>query len=364
MKPSCVEIRRHTGGVEVFGDDLRARRERRLDPRLHGQPFFTALRASRPAREHHAGFDVLVQLVIAAITTAPCSSLKLLALVRAGRFALVLRLVRRLRRPATIRPWRARATRSTALAFICDAHAGERAELLPGRRRAPPCTSACGLRERHAILRTARTGEARLHGAEVELERVGEDGVRRLVGAEETLRLRVRLDQRDVLLAATGQAQVLERLGVDGEEAHRRAVLGRHVGDRRAIGEAQATEPAPVELDELPDDPLLAQHLRDGQHEIGRRRAGGQLAEELEADHFGDEHRDRLAEHRRFGLDSADAPAQHAEPVDHRRVRVGADERIAVRLASLLVHEHRLARGTRGSPGGRCRCPAGRRGSS
>ena len=42
----------------------------------------------------------------------------------------------------------------------------------------------------------------------------------------------------------------------------------------------------------------------------------------------GHEHRDRLAEHRRLGLDPADAPAEDAEPVDHRRVRVRADERV------------------------------------
>jgi len=40
-------------------------------------PFFTALRASRPAASMTPGFDVLVQLVIAAMTTAPCRSVKL-----------------------------------------------------------------------------------------------------------------------------------------------------------------------------------------------------------------------------------------------------------------------------------------------
>ena len=39
----------------------------------------------------------------------------------------------------------------------------------------------------------------------------------------------------------------------------------------------------------------------------------------------------RLAEHRGLGLDAADAPAEDAEAVDHRRVRVGADERVGIR---------------------------------
>jgi hypothetical protein len=39
-------------------------------------PFFTALRASSPAASITPGFEVLVQLVIAAITTAPWRRVK------------------------------------------------------------------------------------------------------------------------------------------------------------------------------------------------------------------------------------------------------------------------------------------------
>ena len=59
----------------------------------------------------------------------------------------------------------------------------------------------------------------------------------------------------------------------------------------------------------------------------------GQRAGELEADHPRDEHRHRLAEHGRLGLDAADAPAEHAEAVDHRGVRVGADAGVGVGLS-------------------------------
>ena len=47
---------------------------------------------------------------------------------------------------------------------------------------------------------------------------------------------------------------------------------------------------------------------------------------EPETDHLGQEHRDRLTEHRRLGLDPTDAPADHSEAVDHGRVRIGADQ--------------------------------------
>ena len=104
---------------------------------------------------------------------------------------------------------------------------------------------------------------------------------------------------------------------------------------------ASGTAPTPgaVELDELADDAVLAQHLGDREDEVGGGRAVRQLAGELEADDAGDEHADRLAEHRRLGLDAADAPAEHAEAVDHRGVRVGADQRVGVGQAVAGEHD-------------------------
>ena len=62
---------------------------------------------------------------------------------------------------------------------------------------------------------------------------------------------------------------------------------------------------------------------------------GLQLAVQAEADDLRNQHGDRLAEHGGFGFDAADAPAQHAEAVDHGGVRVGADQgvRIGAQLA-------------------------------
>ena len=96
---------------------------------------------------------------------------------------------------------------------------------------------------------------------------------------------------------------------------------------RPSVGEAGAEE-----LDELGDDAVLAQHLGHGQDQVGRGRPRRQLAVELEADDLRQQHRDRLAQHRRLGLDPPDSPAEHAEAVDHRRVRVGADQRVGVGL--------------------------------
>ena len=136
--------------------------------------------------------------------------------------------------------------------------------------------------------------------------------------------------------------EVVERDLVDREEAARRAVLRRHVPERRAVGERQATaSPVAEVLDELADDAGLAQDLGHRQHEVGGGRAFAQRAAQPEADDLRHEHRERLAEHRRLGLDPADAPAEHAEPVDHRRVRVGPDQRVRERDAVAVLDDAR-----------------------
>ena len=60
-----------------------------------------------------------------------------------------------------------------------------------------PAKIFLGVGQRHPILRTPRTCEARLDAAEIEFERIGEDGLRRSIGAEQALLLAVRLDQRE-----------------------------------------------------------------------------------------------------------------------------------------------------------------------
>src|SRR5262249_51764362 len=106
--------------------------------------------------------------------------------------------------------------------------------------------------------------------------------------------------------------------------------LGAHVADRGPVGDRYRGHTVPVELDELADHAVPAQHLGDREHQVGGGGAVGQLAGEPETDHLGDEHADRLAEHGRLGLDPADAPAQHAEAVLHGGVRVGADAGVGV----------------------------------
>ena len=196
------------------------------------------------------------------------------------------------------------------------------------------------LAQGNPVLGTARARDRRLDRREIELDDLR---VRRgLVGlVPERVLLAVRLDESDPLRGPSRQSQVAERLGVDREEAAGRAVLRRHVPDRRPVGEGQPLEPVPEVLDELPDDAHLAQDLGHGEDEVRRGRSLGQRTRELEADDLRDEHRDRLAEHRSLRLDATDAPAENPEPVDHGRVRVGPDERVGERPALALVHDAR-----------------------
>ena len=72
VEAQLLEVGRQARLVVVVGDDLGPGRQRRLDPRLAGEARSTAFFASRPAPIITDGFEVFVQEVIAAMTTAPC----------------------------------------------------------------------------------------------------------------------------------------------------------------------------------------------------------------------------------------------------------------------------------------------------
>src|SRR5690606_8794989 len=88
---------------------------------------------------------------------------------------------------------------------------------------------------------------------------------------------------------------------------------------------------------------LVAAHeLGDGEHQVGRGDALAQLAAELHTHHVRGQHVHRLAQHGRFGLDTAHAPPDDANAVDHGGVAVGADQRVGVIHAVLaLMHAAR-----------------------
>ncbi len=61
----------------------------------------------------------------------------------------------------------------------------------------------------------------------------------------------------------------------------------------------------------------------------------------MHADHFRRKKINRLPEHSRFCFDSADAPTDHAESIDHGRVRVRSDECVGKINAVAFEHAFR-----------------------
>ena len=158
-------------------------------------------------------------------------------------------------------------------------------------------------------------------------------------GRARAVLLAVGLDERDLL----GGRPVRRRYASVSSSTGKKPQVAPYSGDMFPIvarsASGSAGEAVAEELDELADDAHLAQHLGDREDEVGGRGALRQPPRQPEADDLRDEHRDRLAEHRRLGLDAADAPAEHAEAVDHRRVRVGADERVREGTAVSLLDD-------------------------
>jgi hypothetical protein len=97
---------------------------------------------------------------------------------------------------------------------------------------------------------------------------------------------------------------------------------------RRAVGDRQELEARSVELHELPTTPSLRRPLGNREHEVGRGRTLGETLDEPEPDDFGI--------NIEIGWPSIAASASipptpiPTPTVDHRRVRIGADERVRI----------------------------------
>ena len=76
---------------------------------------------------------------------------------------------------------------------------------------------------------------------------------------------------------------------------------------------------------------MCSKHLRQPQDQVGGRGPGRKRAHDADPEHERLRKEDRLAEHRRLGLDATHTPTEHAEPVDHRRVGIRAHEGVGER---------------------------------
>ena len=180
------------------------------------------------------------------------------------------------------------------------------------------------LREDHLVLRTLWPCKRWNHAAHVERKRVGENRVRHIGISPQALFFGISLNERNLVFITAGQAQIFDGLCINAKEATGRTIFRRHVGKRRTVGKRQGRKTGAIIFHKAANNTLCTQHLRCGQHKVGRGYALGQRAGQFEANDFGDQHRYRLAKHCGLGLNTANAPTQHAKTVDHRRVAVCA----------------------------------------
>ena len=326
VEAKLVQVLGEARSLVVVGDHFRARRQGAFHPGLAGQAFFHGFLCHQPGRHHHAGVGGVGaggnrgdhhRAVFQAIGVA---------------FVFIIRLADQVRI--------AHGNAATAFAFQAAFFFAGGFELQVEKI----AERLAHVWQGNAILWAFGPGKAGLDSAHVQGQGVGED--RLLAGiAPQALGLGIGFHQLDRLGRAAGQAQVVQGHLIHREKATGRAVFRGHVGDGGAVGQGQIGQAVAVEFDELAHHAFLAQHLCHGQHQVGGGDAFLELAGELEADHFRDQHRHRLAEHRRLGFDAAHAPAEYAEAVDHGGVGVGADQGVGegVGAAVFLFGPHGAA---------------------
>ncbi len=147
---------------------------------------------------------------------------------------------------------------------------------------------------------------------------------------KEPLCLHVGFDEPDLFRRSAAELEIAQRFRIDREDSTGRSILRSHIADRGPIRQREIGQARAEELNKLADDPLFPQNFRHGEHEVRGRGPFRQMPTEANPNNLRDQHGDRLAEHRGLGLDPPDAPPEHAESVDHGRVRVGADEGIGI----------------------------------
>ena len=116
-----------------------------------------------------------------------------------------------------------------------------------------------------AVLRAFRAGQAGHDAVEVEIDDFAVIDIAQLGHAEHVLRFVIGLDRGDLLRLAAGGAEVVDRFFIDREEPHRCAVLGRHVGNRAAVGCRERGRAFAEEFDELAHDFRFAHEFGHGE---------------------------------------------------------------------------------------------------
>ncbi len=358
-KAELFQIRQQAGLAQVFGDDARTRRQRGLDVRRYPQPRLDRLLGQQAGRQHHAGVAGVgatgdggnQHIAVADLQALFCIARQvayrdgLVGMLRRGQCRAVAHHFHHRARSAGL--WRRRVlgwAPFTAADPVALQHAlGRLVEAVFGIGLAEQRHKLRGhLAQLDAVLRALGAGQAGGDLPQVELHHLRVIHFARQRHTEQPLRSEVGLEGFDLALGAARALEVFNGLFINREEAHGGTVFGRHVADGGAVGQRQGARAFAKKFDELAHHLVLAQDFGHGEHQVGGGDAFAQLARQLHAHHIGCEEVHRLAQHGRLGLDAANAPAHHANAVDHRGVAVGADQGVGVVHTILaLVHATR-----------------------
>ena len=107
---------------------------------------------------------------------------------------------------------------------------------------------------------------------------------------EQSLLAAVGLDQRNLLIAPPGEAQIAQSFIVDRKNPARRSVFRRHVANGCAVGQWQLLQSGSKILNELADHAVLTQHFGDRKHQISCGCALAQASGQLHANHLRNQH--------------------------------------------------------------------------
>ncbi len=199
----------------------------------------------------------------------------------------------------------------------------------------------CGSGQGLPLVRLVRTGHAGLDTGEVQVDDLCELGFGVVVVTPEGLGLQISGDALTQLRRAAGELEVLHGHRIEGEEHHGRPVFRCHVGQGAAYGPTQARQARSAELDELAYHAALTQQLGDFQGKVSGGHPRTQCVGHADTDDLGKADRYRFAQHGRLAFQTAHAPTEDADGVDHRRMAVRRHHAVGMQLRYLFPRVHR-----------------------
>ena len=156
----------------------------------------------------------------------------------------------------------------------------------------------------HAILRTLGPGQARLDRREIKRQQFGIFGFRSLLRRETVPARGISFDQRNLLLGAPGEPQILQTSPYRSEKSRRSHRTRETCSHRRAIRKGKSCSPGPKYSTNFPTTPCLRNisvTVRTRSVAVAPSR---KLPGQLHTHHLRNQHRDRLTQHCRLRLNS------------------------------------------------------------